>query len=40
VTIGTLAGERLLLGLSVRRFGQHVALAVGLLGASLLVGAT
>jgi uncharacterized membrane protein YfcA len=40
VTIGTLAGEPMLLGLSVRRFGQLVALAVALLGIWLLVGAT
>jgi uncharacterized membrane protein YfcA len=40
VVIGTLAGERLLLGLSVRRFGHFVGLAVALLGAWLLIGAT
>lgn len=36
VLAGTLAGERLLLGLSRERFGQVVAAAIGLLGAWLL----
>jgi hypothetical protein len=40
VLIGTLLGERLLLGLPVRRFGQIVGMAVGLLGIWLLFGAT
>ena len=40
VLIGTLLGERLLFGLSVRRFGHVVAVAVGLLGAWLLLRAT
>lgn len=40
VLIGTLLGERLLLGLPVRRFGQIVGMAVGLLGMWLLFGAT
>lgn len=39
VIIGTLMGERLLLGLSPRRFGQLVGAAVGLLGAWLVFGA-
>jgi uncharacterized membrane protein YfcA len=38
VLIGTLAGERLLLGLSRERFGQIVAGAIGVLGAWLLFG--
>jgi uncharacterized membrane protein YfcA len=38
VVIGTLLGERVLLGLSARRFGQLVGSAVGLLGAWLLLG--
>jgi uncharacterized membrane protein YfcA len=38
--IGTLLGERLLLGLAVRRFGQIIGIAVGLLGLWLLLGAT
>lgn len=38
VVIGTLAGERLLLGLSRERFGQVVAGAIGVLGAWLLFG--
>jgi len=38
VLIGTLLGERLLLGLPVRRFGQAVGVAVGLLGLWLLIG--
>ena len=37
VLIGTLAGERLLLGLSPRRFGQTIGAAIGLLGIWLLV---
>jgi uncharacterized membrane protein YfcA len=40
VLIGTFLGERILLGLSARRFGQVVALAIGILGAWLLVAAT
>lgn len=36
---GTLAGERLLLGLTPRRFSQVVAVAVGLLGVWMLVRA-
>jgi len=40
VLIGTVLGERLLLGLSVRRFGQVVGVAIGLLGAWLLLVAT
>jgi len=38
VVIGTLAGERLLLGLSRERFGQVVAVAIGVLGGWLLFG--
>jgi uncharacterized membrane protein YfcA len=37
VLIGTVAGERLLLGLSPRRFGQTIGVAIGALGAWLLV---
>jgi uncharacterized membrane protein YfcA len=37
VLAGTLLGERILLGLSPRRFGQVVAVAVGALGTWLLV---
>jgi uncharacterized membrane protein YfcA len=37
VLAGTLLGERILLGLSPHRFGQVVALAVGVLGVWLLV---
>jgi uncharacterized membrane protein YfcA len=40
VVIGTIAGERLLVGLSVARFRQLVALVVGALGIWLLTGAT
>jgi uncharacterized protein len=40
VLIGTLLGERLLLGLPVRRFGQIVGTAVGLLGMWLLFRAS
>jgi hypothetical protein len=40
VLIGTLLGERLLLGLPVRRFGQIVGAAVGLLGIWLLFSTT
>lgn len=40
VLIGTLLGERMLLGLSPRRFGQIVAAAIGLLGVWLLLVAT
>jgi len=36
VLIGTMLGERLLLGLSPRRFGQIVGVAIGLLGLWLL----
>jgi len=39
VLIGTLTGERLLLGLPIRRFGQIVGAAVGGLGLWLLFGA-
>lgn len=38
VVAGTLAGERLLLGLTPERFGRVVAGAIGLLGLWLLVG--
>jgi uncharacterized membrane protein YfcA len=37
VLIGTIAGERLLLGLSPRRFGQVIGVAIGALGIWLLV---
>jgi uncharacterized membrane protein YfcA len=40
VLIGTVLGERVLLGLSARRFGQVVGVAIGVLGVWLLVGAT
>ena len=40
VLVGTVLGERMLLGLSVRRFGQVVGVAIGALGVWLLVGAT
>jgi uncharacterized membrane protein YfcA len=40
VLLGTLLGERILLGLSVRRFRRVVGIAVGLLGVWLLLGAT
>jgi uncharacterized membrane protein YfcA len=40
VLIGTLLGERMLLGLSPRRFGQVVGIAIGLLGIWLLLVAT
>ena len=40
VLIGTLLGERLLLGLSPRRFGQVVGVAIGVLGIWLLAVAT
>jgi len=40
VLIGTVVGERILLGLSPRRFGQVVGVAVGVLGLWLLLGAT
>jgi uncharacterized membrane protein YfcA len=36
VLVGTILGERMLLGLSPRRFGQIVAVAIGLLGVWLL----
>jgi uncharacterized membrane protein YfcA len=39
VLVGTLMGERLLLGMPVRHFGQIVGAAVGLLGIWLLLGA-
>lgn len=39
VLIGTLLGERMLLGLSVRRFGQIVGAAIGVLGCWLILGA-
>jgi len=38
VVIGTVAGERVLLGLSPQRFGVVVALAIGALGGWLLLG--
>ena len=38
VLIGTLAGERILFGLSPRRFGQVVGLSIGALGLWLLTG--
>lgn len=37
VLVGTLLGERLLLGVSTRRFGQIVGVAIGLLGVWLLI---
>ena len=37
VLIGTLVGERMLLGLSPRRFGQTIGAAIGVLGIWLLV---
>ena len=37
VLLGTVAGERLLLGLSPRRFGQTIGVAIGALGIWLLV---
>lgn len=40
VLIGTLLGERILLGLSPRRFGQVVGAAIGVLGIWLLLVAT
>jgi uncharacterized membrane protein YfcA len=40
VLIGTVLGERLLLGLPARRFGQVVGVAIGLLGVWLLAVAT
>jgi uncharacterized membrane protein YfcA len=40
VLLGTLIGERILLGLSPARFGQVVGVAIGLLGLWLLFGAT
>ena len=40
VLIGTLLGERVLLGLSPRRFGQVVGVAIGMLGIWLLLVAT
>lgn len=39
VLIGTLIGERILFGMSVRRFGQVVGIAIGVLGLWLLLGA-
>ncbi len=38
VLIGTLLGERILMGMSPARFGQVVGVAIGLLGVWLLVG--
>jgi uncharacterized membrane protein YfcA len=40
VIVGTLLGERVLFGLPVRRFGQVVGVAVGVLGLWLLFGAS
>ena len=40
VLVGTVVGERILLGLSARRFGQVVGLATGALGIWLLVSVT
>jgi hypothetical protein len=40
VLIGTLFGERILLGLTPRRFGQIVGAAIGILGIWLLLSAT
>jgi uncharacterized membrane protein YfcA len=37
VLIGTLVGERMLLGLSPRRFGQTIGAAIGVLGIWMLV---
>jgi len=37
VLIGTVVGERLLLGLSPRRFGQTIGWAIGALGIWMLV---
>ena len=37
VLTGTILGERILFGLSPRRFGQSVAVAIGLLGVWLLL---
>ena len=37
VLIGTVLGERMLLGLSVRRFGQVVGVAIGVLGVWLVL---
>jgi hypothetical protein len=37
VLIGTIVGERLLLGLSPRRFGQTVGAAIGALGIWMLL---
>jgi uncharacterized membrane protein YfcA len=39
VLIGTLAGERILLGMSPARFARVVALAIGALGLWLIFGA-
>jgi uncharacterized membrane protein YfcA len=39
VLLGTMLGERMLLGLSARRFGQLVAVAIGVLGCWLLLEA-
>ena len=36
VVLGTLAGERLLFGLSRRRFGQFIGVAIGILGLALV----
>ena len=37
VLIGTIVGERMLLGLSPRRFGQTIGVAIGALGIWMLV---
>ena len=37
VVIGTIFGERMLLGLSPRRFGQTIGVAIGALGIWMLV---
>jgi uncharacterized membrane protein YfcA len=37
VLIGTIVGERILLGLSPRRFGQTIGVAIGALGIRMLV---
>jgi hypothetical protein len=37
VLIGTIVGERVLMGLSPRRFGQTIGAAIGALGMWLLV---
>jgi uncharacterized protein len=40
VLVGTMLGERILLGLPVRRFGQVVGIAIGALGIWILFGAS